>query len=144
VSDHAVSWFCIGNESCKEVAGGFLRIVLHRNIWIRKPMRDAVAQTGGGKGTACFWEQNMGAAEVLAGRRMGPGRQRLLITAPGSAENGSRGVFLSVALFPSCASAQITSFWQCSRSLSRTDTLSGCRCGSCSQGAMLKCLYGRK
>lgn len=53
----------------------------------------------------------MGAAEVIAGERMGPGRLKLLITAPDSAENGNRGIFFSVIVFPNAASARITSFW---------------------------------
>lgn len=40
----------------------------------------------------------MGHAEVIVGARIGPGR--LLITAPGSTENGNRGIFFNVVVFP--------------------------------------------
>lgn len=86
----------------------------------------------------------MGGAEVIAGERMGSGRLKLLIRAPGSAENGNRGIFFSVVMFPSAASAQIPSFWEYFKSDFKTGTPAGCWCGNCCQGAVLNCFYGRE
>lgn len=132
------SWFCIDLESWKEVAGGFLRVVLSGNIWIRKAMEDSTARTRGGKDAACA--SGSGTWEL----------QRWWLVGEWDWED--RDFSSQLQVVQRIGAEEYFSVWPCFPApnytflamLSRTGAPSGCRCGSCSWAAVLKCFYGRE
>lgn len=86
----------------------------------------------------------MGGAETIAGGRRGPGRLKLLITAPGSARMGAEACFSVWSFFPALPLPKLHLSGNALSQIFRTGTPAGCWCGNCCQGAVLSCFYGRE